>query len=118
MSNFDESYVDQLIASSIAELTLERLAVEGIWQTKDGNRVKIENMSDSHLRNTINMLKRSKSKWGDGAKISYIKQMEEEMNIRQQTGKTVPESIYMNDDDEIPNYVPSDGFGDFEVCQS
>lgn len=97
MLNFDESYVDQLIASSIAELTLERLADEGIWQTKDGNRVKIENMSDSHLRNTINMLKRSKSDWGDGARTSYIKQMEEEMNLRQKIGKTVPESIYIKE---------------------
>lgn len=118
MSNFDESYVDQLIASSIAELTLERLAAEGIWQTKDGNRVKIENMSDSHLRNTINMLKRSESDWGDGARTSYIRQMEEEVNLRQKTGKTILESIYIKDYDEIPDYVPSDGFGDFEVSQS
>ena len=37
---------------------IEAEAHEGIWQTKDGKRIPVSEMSDSHLRNTIAYLER------------------------------------------------------------
>ena len=32
------------------------------WETKDGNRINIDNMTDKHLMNAINFLKRKEQK--------------------------------------------------------
>lgn len=35
------------------EATVEMTAREGIWTTRDGRRIAVEDMTDSHIRNTI-----------------------------------------------------------------
>lgn len=40
---------------------IETKAREGIWETKDGRKMRIKDMSTRHIENTIAMLKRNDS---------------------------------------------------------
>ena len=44
---------------AVLEATVETSAREGIWITRDGRRIAVEDMTDSHLRNTIAYLERN-----------------------------------------------------------
>lgn len=50
----DEMYVEHALLYS----RVEALAKAGIWETKDGKKIRVEDMTDSHIRNTIALLKR------------------------------------------------------------
>lgn len=61
----------------------------GYWTTKDDRRLKIETMETSHIKNTINLLKRNISKLEDYEKEYYedyfefkINELEEELKKR------------------------------------
>lgn len=41
------------------EASVETSAREGIWTTRDGRRIAVEDMTDSHIRNTIAYLERN-----------------------------------------------------------
>ena len=44
---------------AVLEATVETSAREGIWTTRDGRRIAVEDMTDSHIRNTIAYLERN-----------------------------------------------------------
>lgn len=69
----------------------------GYWKTKDGTVMKVSAMTDSHLRNTINMLKENNFEgfevdgdfYGeDGVNDEKIEELELELASRQQTPPT------------------------------
>ena len=56
------------------EITIERelayglaanLAEKGVWETKDGQRLNVRDMTDSHIANCLAMLKRGGSPYAD-----------------------------------------------------
>lgn len=44
---------------AVLEASIEMSAQKGIWTTRDGQRIAVEDMTDSHIRNTIAYLKRN-----------------------------------------------------------
>ena len=59
------------------------------WTTRDGVRLKIKEMETSHIRNTINLLKRNLEKLDEDEKDYYedyfdfkIREFEKELEIR------------------------------------
>lgn len=120
MSLGNEMREEMEIDSQIEELKLYRLADKGIWTTINGAKCKIEDMSNSHLKNTINFLKRGRSDWGDSARTLYIQKMTAELESRQKIGKVILATTYIQqyNFDDPPSYYPPDGFGDFDVSQS
>lgn len=53
-------------------------AKNGIWVKKDGTRIKISDMSDNHIANSINLLKRNESVISD----IYIPVLKAELDRR------------------------------------
>jgi hypothetical protein len=73
--------------------------MKGYWATKDGRQLKIRAMESSHIRNTINMLKRNLLACDNENHfyIEYyekkIKEFEEELQIRDIYKKHMYEEI-------------------------
>lgn len=68
---------------AVLEAIIETSAREGIWTTRDGRRIAVEDMTDSHIRNTIAYLKRN-----DVCDIylPWITRMRRELERRAQDG--------------------------------
>ena len=59
----EEQYIrNEFTAKDHARLNIETLAKTQSWVTADGKRMKIEDMSDSHIKSAVNMLERKGSK--------------------------------------------------------
>lgn len=65
------------------EITIERelvyaraasMAEKGIWETKDGQRLNVQDMTDNHITNCLAMLKRSGSPYADPFIIMFEKE--------------------------------------------
>lgn len=71
-------YNENITQQEILSLEAQAGAEAGIWITKDGDVIKIADMSRSHIANCLNMLKKNNS---IGAEF-YIKAFEKEINRR------------------------------------
>ena len=58
-------------------------AERGVWTTKDGQRIHIQDMTDSHIRNTLNMLIRNND---FDINIAWIEVLSKELK-RRETGE-------------------------------
>ena len=59
MSYGSEATAEMEADFAVLEATVETSAREGIWTTRDGRRIAVEDMTDSHIRNTIAYLERN-----------------------------------------------------------
>lgn len=58
-------------------------AERGVWTTKDGQRIHIQDMTDSHIRNTLNMLIRNND---FDINAAWIEVLSKELNRREAGG--------------------------------
>lgn len=58
MSYGAECRIEMEIARDEEYWRVSREADRGIWTTRDGRKISVEKMTDAHLNNTINYLKR------------------------------------------------------------
>lgn len=59
---------DMEAGAALYEAHLERIEEDvrkKVWTTRDGQRMKISDMADSHLTNTINLIRRATTQWRD-----------------------------------------------------
>ena len=82
MSYYDD-FID--IDADYLYMQVENEAKRGVWATKDGTEIRITEMSDSHLRNAIAMLKRNNDEFN--LNLPWIEVMEEELERRANDGK-------------------------------
>ena len=55
-------YISESYANEIElRMEIEKSAANGIWTTRDGRRIHITDMSEDHIKNTINYIRRNDS---------------------------------------------------------
>ena len=81
MTMFDANEFDaeSLFREEMWRAKISREAESGIWTTKNGTRIKVSDMTDSHLVNTCRILKRNNVK---DMLLPWIMVMEQEIMRR------------------------------------
>ena len=85
MSLGREYETELAIEKWLARINIEYTAAKGLWMTSDARLIRVEDMTESHLLNCINMLKRTDE---TDIMIPWIVRMENELKRR---GLEVPE---------------------------
>lgn len=82
MSYFDrEEYcVESSISVMLRRIAIEKDAASGIWTTKDGTRIPLEAMTDSHLLNAYRMVVKNNIM---DMLLPWVVALEKEMERRQ-----------------------------------
>ena len=81
MSYYEEEYkINEYLAEIQIYHDIKQEAKSKIWTTKDGTKIAVKDMTDSHIRNTINWIKR-KDKYD--YYLPWIKVFEEELTGRE-----------------------------------
>ena len=79
MSLGREYETELTIEKELERIKIERAAARGLWATKDARLIRIEDMTESHLRNCIRMLKKNN---GEDIMTPWIVRMENELKRR------------------------------------
>lgn len=84
MSYGEEAMIDMMIDEEIwYQKNMDRLN-SGIWTQKDGTKISISKMTNSHMQNCINMLKRKiANNTGNEFTELWINKFEKELEFRQ-----------------------------------
>lgn len=61
MSMWDDYALEVDLDQDIRYMEIEQEANEGYWTTKDGKMIHVSDMTESHIRNTINFIKKRDS---------------------------------------------------------
>lgn len=75
-------YIRDSSPSRSVSAIIEKRMAEGIWRTKDGTDLKINDMTTSHIKNCINLIERQ-VKAGYELYASYIPLFKEELEKRE-----------------------------------
>ena len=78
MSYGEEIATEQMIAGELAYIRSEQRAADGLWETRDGQTLKVTDMTTSHIQNCLRMLKRGNSRYAD----PFIGMFEKELERR------------------------------------
>ena len=55
-------YISESYANEVElRMEIEKSAANGIWTTRDGKRIRIIDMSEDHIKNTINYIRKNDS---------------------------------------------------------
>lgn len=65
MSYGSECATEQMIERELIYAHAQDLAKKGIWETKDGRKLRVSEMTDSHISNCLSMLMRGNSPYAD-----------------------------------------------------
>ena len=76
----DELELDEYFAEMQIYHDIEEEAKLKIWTTKDGTKIPVRDMADSHIQNTINLIKR-RDKYD--YYLPWLKVFEEELKDRE-----------------------------------
>ncbi len=80
MSYGSELAEEMEINYAVMEATVESAAASGIWTTKDGQKLKICEMSTDHIQNTLNYIKRDS--YREDFLSPFITAFEKELDAR------------------------------------
>lgn len=80
MSQYDDYFAEHAGMLDLYMDEVEQQARSGVWETKDGEKVRVEDMTDSHLRNTIAFLKREDEV---DILLPWINRLERELDRRE-----------------------------------
>lgn len=78
MSLGRELTIEECIESNLLHIRADDMASKGLWTMKDGRTVCVRDMTDAHITNCVNMLKRGNSPYAE----PFICMFEEEQKRR------------------------------------
>ena len=76
MSYGEEAATEMMISDNLLYLRAEQRAAEGLWETRDGQTLKVTDMTTSHIQNCLRMLKRGNSPYADPFIMMFEKELE------------------------------------------
>ena len=76
---YPEELLDEYFAEKQIYYDIEEKARSKIWTTKDGTKIPVKDMTDSHIQNIINLIKRKDKR---DYYLPWLKVFEEELENR------------------------------------
>lgn len=80
MSLFDDFFAEHVADIDVEYQRIQKEAEQGIWTTKNGKHIAVSDMTDEHIVNTLNMLKRFDD---NDMYLPWIERFEAELRYRE-----------------------------------